>query len=115
MTPTSSVDIARQLRDQAILAVEAAANDQWKQAATQAVKTVAARHRYFTTDQVWEELAETGLATRENRAMGAVMRRASIGLVAERTNMTCPSRRRCAHRRPLTIWQSLHQKWAAKA
>lgn len=80
------------------------AADGWCDAALVAVRHAAARHRRFTTDEVWAELMHD---THEHRALGAVMRRArSLGL-CEPTGEYRSSTREIAHGRPVRVWRAL--------
>lgn len=101
------VQLGLSLRDAALAQVELAADDNWKDAAMQAVKEIAASRGEFTTDHVWEALQGLGVATHEHRAMGAVMRSACSEGLIEKTNRVVPTMRPGAHRRPVTVWRSL--------
>lgn len=60
-------------RDEAIEAVDRAADPEWKAEALAAVREMALRRDEFTSDDVWD----AGLAkTREDRALGPIARRA---------------------------------------
>lgn len=95
-------------REEAIARVREHAPDEWKAAASLAIRFVAARQDEFTTDRVWAVLAERGVtAPAERRAMGAAMRDAAhLGWIAP-TNRTEESSRSVCHRRPERIWRSL--------
>jgi hypothetical protein len=80
------------------------ADDGFIDAAFFAVIRVAERKQFFTTDDVWEALGERG--THENRAMGAVMRKARSEKVCFPTGNYRPSVRLVAHGRPVRIWQA---------
>lgn len=71
-------------REEAIARVREHAPDEWKAAASLAIRFVAARQDEFTTDRVWAVLAERGVtAPAERRAMGAAMRDAAhLGWIA---------------------------------
>ena len=83
-----------------------AANTDWKVAAISVVQQLARDHGEFTTDDVWAELDALGFATREHRAMGAVMRSAALEGWIAKTDRVTPTSRPCANRRPIAIWQS---------
>lgn len=87
---------------------DAFANDQWKRMAYQAAVNVACRRDTLISDDVWDELAviAPGVVTRENRAMGAVLRRAVKDRVVESTGTFVNSNRPGCHGTP-TVWRSL--------
>jgi hypothetical protein len=93
------------LWDNQINAVAANATPGWCDAAYEAVVRVARRHAHFTTDDVW--LAIDGPITHDNRALGAVMRRARTEKVCEPTMHYRPSTRDVCHGRPVRVWRSL--------
>lgn len=80
------------------------ADDGFMDAAFYAVVRVARRNRFFTTDDVWDALGDRG--TRENRAMGAVMRKARTENICSPTGNYRPSVRLVAHGRPVRIWEA---------
>jgi hypothetical protein len=59
----------------AITQAEQNADQAWKEAALDAVQACATKHAFFTSDDVWAFIPE-GFLTHENRAFGAVIRRA---------------------------------------
>jgi hypothetical protein len=83
------------------------ANVDWKAAALAVVQHLASTHTSFTTDAVWAELDALGYATREHRAMGAVMRQAAQQNWIVKTDRVVPTMRPMANRRPVAVWQSL--------
>lgn len=83
------------------------ANTDWKAAALAVVQHLARTHTNFTTDAVWAELDALGFATREHRAMGAVMRQAAQHNWIVKTDRVVPTMRPMANRRPVAVWQSL--------
>lgn len=91
----------------AIQQVAEAADEDWMQAAMEAVERAARKYPLFTTDHVWSEL-KTGCSTHERRAMGAVMRLAATAGVCRITDHTIKSGRVTCHRRPLRVWRSLY-------
>lgn len=94
------------ITDNAIRQADDAANPEWKAAADKIVRKLAKSKRTFTTDDVWNRLDKTGLATREPRAMGAVMRRAKgAGLIRSTGTFQVSARPEC-HRRPITVWSA---------
>lgn len=106
LTPAQQGEV---LTDEAVALVDAHAQPQWKQAAYEAVETLASRQVDLTTDDVWHFLRLHGLAdgTHEKRAMGAVMRRAqSAGIIKATDNFRRSERPEC-HRNPKQVWASL--------
>lgn len=95
------------LRDEAIDQVEEHAQEEWKKAAYNVVVYIAKHRVEFTTDAVWSLLDRISFVTHENRAMGAIMRRAANRGVCVRTDRTTQSVRPECHRRPIRIWRSL--------
>lgn len=95
-------------REDAIDRAEANADRSWYALSRAAVIYVAERHEEFTTDAVWERLADcdVDLDTHEHRAMGGVMRAALRDGIIERTDRTRQSTRPSAHRRPMRVWRS---------
>ena len=83
------------------------ANGDWKAAALAVVRELARTHATFTTDAVWAQLDALGFATREHRAMGAVMRQAAQHNWIVKTDRVVPTMRPMANRRPVAVWQSL--------
>ena len=94
-------------RDEAIERVAGHANPDWLTEAMDTVISMAIRLDTFTTDDVWDHLASTGVTTHEPRAMGAVMVSAQrLGWVTATSHWRV-SRRRSCHSRPLRVWKSL--------
>lgn len=84
-----------------------AGNPHWIEDASAAVRYIAARREFFTSDAIWKLV---GSAPSERRAMGAVMRRALRDGIAERTDRTANSTRADCHCRPIRVWRSLIYK-----
>lgn len=98
---------AKRRKEEAIVRVDANADEDWKSVALKAVGWVAMTHITFTTDDVWLVLSGRDASTHESRALGAVMLRAAkIGYI-ESTDQYRPSIRPEAHQRPVKIWKSL--------
>jgi len=96
-------------RDEAIDQVEIHADQEWSELAYRAVRWVASRMDYFTTDDVWEALVRyhSEAGTHERRAMGAIMVRAARDGLIMATEGFRPTSRAVAHRGPKRIWRSL--------
>lgn len=95
---------ARTGRDEALKQVEEHAEPEWKDVALRAVRATALVMELFTVDDVWR-IGQLD-PTRENRAMGAVMRNAAAAGWIENTHTTRPSSLR-SHLAPRTVWRSL--------
>jgi|TARA_Y100000034_G_scaffold40035_1_gene49349 hypothetical protein len=94
-------------RDQALAQVDRNANEEWKERALLAVEKCAQKWSRFIVDQVWQELEKGDEPANDNRAMGAVMRRAVKYKLIEPTEDYRPSNRVTSHRVPRRIWKSL--------
>lgn len=109
MTIDDGIAAAIAARDEAIDRVEKNSHPEWAEAAYLACCLVAECEIEFTTDSVWDMLAQLfpQYATHEPRAMGAVMRRAAREGKIIPTDEYWKSTRAECHRRPLTVWESL--------
>ena len=83
----------------ALARVEANAPQDWKNAATAVLARLAATGKPFTTDDVWAALPHPP----EPRALGALMRKASIAGQIRRVGWRESVRPEC-HRRPVAVW-----------
>jgi hypothetical protein len=100
--------LGEQQAEDAIARAEASADEDWMQTAIEAVELIARFRRFFTTDEVWKVLAESGAATHEPRAMGAVMRQAvTAGTCRKAPLLPQKSAMAACHRRPKQVWESL--------
>lgn len=107
MTDLLDLLAAQQAKAEAIERVRENAKPEWKEAAAQAIRRLALRLDTFTTDEVWEALAEYPQATHEPRALGALMQDAAkLGLIKASANYR-PSARPACHSRPVRVWVSL--------
>lgn len=91
--------------DEALIAVEIAADPEWFATCEEAVRTLAKRNDRFTTDDVWDLLDGSGVSTKEPRAMGAVVRKIAAEGVIASTGEYWLSRRPESHRRPMRVWR----------
>ena len=87
-------------RDKAVEDARIGAYD-WIDFAMAAIRSVAARGKPFTTDDVWELLGEHPA---EPRAMGAAMTRARHEKLCKASQEWRLSSRVACHRRPLRVW-----------
>lgn len=92
------------LRDQALDAVERAADAAWLKAAHLQVDALIRQGQTFSSDEVWSRLQDTGQSTREPRALGPVIRhylRAGRIELARYEKTVRPSR----HSAPVAVWR----------
>lgn len=98
---------AERAREEAIARVDRNADDDWMDAALQAVTDLANSRESFTTDDVWLLLTNRGVEPpHEVRAMGAVMRRAARAGLVSKTDRVRNSVRVECHCRPVAVWAS---------
>lgn len=97
---------AKQARDLALAQVEQNARQDWLAAAATAVAMLSMFETEFTSDDVWECLAEVE-APAEPRALGAVMVAAARSGLIEKTDRVRNSVRVECHARPVAVWRSL--------
>jgi len=103
----SLFDATQDVTEEAIARAEQNAAADWQAAARHAVERCAHFKPEFTSDDVWDVLSTRPEFTHDNRALGAIMRRAaSDGLIAK-TDRTQPSRRTECHGRDVRIWRAL--------
>ena len=100
-------------RDEGIKRVEKNADCLWISFAYEAALIVAGLKAEFTTDDIWDRIdmwQNTGnyddIATHDNRAMGAVMRKAQANGWIEPTDRVVKSNRPVCHSRPIRVWRS---------
>jgi hypothetical protein len=95
------------LRDEGIGQAEKNANQTWFNEAMFWVEVVAKYKPEFTTDDVWGWLeSDMEPGTHDNRAMGAVMRKAQRKGWIEPTDRVRKSTRAVCHSRPVRVWES---------
>lgn len=90
-------------KEAALARVDAAADPEWKKKARDAIRIVACQQPELTTDDVWKLVP----ATRENRALGALMTEAARAGIVALTEKTTKSARPGCNRRPVRVWKSL--------
>lgn len=98
--------LGQQLALDGIARAEAGADPRWFAEAVRQVRWLATVRYKFTTDDVWALLHDSGVGTREPRAMGAVMRAAAAGGYVEATGEYVPSQRPECHARPVRVWRA---------
>lgn len=97
---------ATEARDEAVHRAGVHADDFWLAAARFALLVTATEQATFTTDDVWQTLAELGIgAPAEPRALGALVIEASRAGVIVPTGGWLESSRPSAHRRPCRVWR----------
>ena len=102
----SIFDVAEKAKQEGIARAYFNAPTIWKEAAGVALTQVALNHYEFTTDEVWQHLANQGIHTGENRAMGAIIQSGLRSGLIERTGEYQPTKRVESHARPVAIWRS---------
>ncbi len=100
----SIFDQAERAKQQGIEASYQHATSIWKNAAVEALMTLAKAKPEFTTDELWDLLAEKGVHTGEPRALGSIMQSAHLSGMIKSTGKYVPSYRR--HKAPIILWQS---------
>jgi hypothetical protein len=102
---------------QTTLAIDMAgifANPDWFNQAELAVQRLIHQGTYFTTDDVWELLKESGLTTPEPRALGSVIRQFAKDRQIVATGSYRKSIRPECHRRPLAVWRPVNYKYTTR-
>lgn len=107
MMQEMTIEQAIAASDKAIAESGFHANKDWRRKALDVVLDLCKLRREFTADDVWEQLEKTGWRTHEPRAMGAVLREASVNGFCSVTPMHTVSRRKTNHRRPIPVWKSM--------
>lgn len=97
---------AQEAKAEAIQRAGAHARPEWKEAAARVIHDLALTLETFTTDQVWEALANYPQATHEPRALGALMQEAAKAGAISATNEYRNSARPACHSRPVRVWRS---------
>lgn len=99
--------------DQTQLAIDAAgafSNPDWYNQAEIVVQRLIHQGTYFTTDDVWELLKDSGYTTPEPRALGSVIRQFARYKQIIPTGSYRKSTRPECHRRPLAVWRPVQYK-----
>lgn len=96
-----TIDQARTERDIALVRVEQAAPDEWKQRAWEWLKGYLEDHAEFFPDDVWAAGLE---APPERRAFGPLVQRAARDGWIVKTDRTRP--RTLGHATPAAVWRS---------
>ena len=105
--PLFDSNIAEQKKQEALHQVEENANPEWIKAAKYAVKRVAEKLPFFTSDDVWLYLDKIKAPDTHNpAAMGAIMKWVASNDLGEATGKHKPSIRTTTHKRQLMIWKS---------
>lgn len=102
----SLFDQIERKKQQGIEAAYQGANTYWRSAAQKALVSCAKMYREFTADQVWFILANKGVHTGNNSALGAIFQAGSRSGMIQKTGEYIESDRAVAHHRPITIWHS---------
>lgn len=97
-------------RNEAMAKVDAAADDYWKEAAMESIRSLCDEIDFagvFTTDDVWDKLEKDWpeAKTHEPKALGPVMARAAKLGYIRKTDQTLDSKREECHARPVRVWK----------
>ena len=96
---------ATEAKEQAIAQVATSTDPKWFAECYRIVVATATNTNDFTTDDIWQALADAQLPTpHEPRAIGAVLRHAAANNVIRPTNQYRPSQRVACHARPIRVW-----------
>lgn len=79
------------------------ANVDWKQIASDSVRQCAMTMPEFSTNDVWYLINRTGITTRTNRALGAIMQSAARSGMIRKQGYIASGK---AHNSPIILWQS---------
>lgn len=103
----AAVDAAIKARDEAIDRVSENAPHAFKVGTMESIEALALARDEFTTDAVWAFNDKRGVPMpHDNRAMGALMKRAAEAEWIEATDRFVPSARPEHHRGPIRVWRS---------
>jgi len=96
---------ATEAKEKAIAQVATATNPEWFAECYRIVVATATNTNEFTTDDIWQALADAKLPTpHEPRAIGAVLRHAAANKLIRPTDRYRPSQRVACHARPIRVW-----------
>jgi hypothetical protein len=96
---------ATEAKEKAIAQVATATNPEWFAECYRIVVATATNTKEFTTDDIWQALADAHLPTpHEPRAIGAVLRHAAANKLIRPTDRYRPSHRVACHARPIRVW-----------
>ena len=84
-----------------------ASDRDWFLCAERAVRVIARRKEFLTSDDVWEWLKDLDVSTPDNRAMGSVFLNAARDRVIQPIQQWEISKRPACHMRPVRKWKSL--------
>lgn len=76
----------------------------WRNRAQAALRLVAEKKLYFTTDDIWKTL---DVRPQEPRKLGPIVFNAWVQRLIQRTEITTNSMRLVCHGRPVRVWKSL--------
>lgn len=98
---------AQALRDEALVNVEANANEAWCALAMLMIERIAESKTEFTSDDVWKALSYYPLIqTHQPSAMGAMFRKAAAKKLIVASDRFIQSTRPISHARPIRVWYS---------
>lgn len=88
--------------EDALKVVKENAETTWLSQAMSVIRELCETQEEFCADDIWDRLG----ATREPRALGAVLRMAAKRGWCKKTHVYLPSKRIECHGRPICLWQS---------
>jgi hypothetical protein len=91
----------------AITQVSEHADGTWWAASMRAINHLAKTRATLTADDVLQLVEAQGYVTKDNRAMGGVMRHAQVRGLIQITDVFEPSHNKRKHQSPTRVWQSL--------
>jgi len=94
-------------RDESITQVTVHADGTWMAAAIRAIKYLASNNDTFTADDALEIVTRDGYTTKDNRAMGGVMRYCENKGYCTPTEQFVRSTNKKKHASPTRVWASL--------
>ena len=100
-------DAIQIIKEQAVESSARGADKDWLSSALRAVRVLANKQQYLTSDDVWQWLRPLQLETPDNRAMGAVMVAGHRDRYIEPTAEWRISERAVCHGRPVRVWKSM--------
>ena len=105
MTFDFDATTAEELKRDGMQRAEDHAEDYWKSAAQSAIRAAACELDLITASDVWDRISPD-FATHENRALGALMRKAAQDGWIEATPDWKTTGRAVSHNRPMRVWRS---------
>ena len=103
----SIYDQAEKSKQEGIELVYRYADTKWKRAAADKLMEVARKQKHFTSDDLLIPLEKSGIVTKDNRAIAAVLQSATRMNLIKTTDKFVRCRRKSRHGAPVMVWESL--------